>query len=87
MEVVKVLACAGPDGKKYLCVLNRGPAVALCGITVDDKTIPPDASVHIKSVSGDSLSATGASLKTFAGNKAMGSVFIEPFSVTTLILP
>ena len=59
MEVVKVLAGAGPDGKKYLCILNRGPAVALGGITVDGKTIPAGASVHVESVSGDTLSATG----------------------------
>ena len=87
MEIVKVLAGAGPDGKKYLCILNRGPAVALGGITIDGKTIPSGASVHVESVSGDSLSATGGSLKTFAGNKTVGSVLIEPFSVTTLILP
>jgi hypothetical protein len=87
MEVVKVLAAAGPDGKKYLCVLNRGPAVALGGITVDGKAIPPAANVFVESVSGDTLSATGGTLKTFAGKRTMGSVSIEPYSVTTLIIP
>ncbi len=87
MEVVKALAGAGPDGKKYLCILNRGPAVALGGITIDGKTIPTGASVQVESVSGDSLSATGGTLKTFAGNKTIGSVSIEPFSVMTVIIP
>ena len=87
MEVVKVLAGAGPEGKTYLCVLNRGPAVALGGITVDGKTIPADANVYVESVSGDTLSATGGALKTFTGNKTMGSVSIESYSVTTVIMP
>ncbi|HEY6166535.1 MAG TPA: hypothetical protein VI454_00755 [Verrucomicrobiae bacterium] len=87
MEVVKVLAAAGPDGKKYLCILNRGPAVALGGITIDGKTIPAGASVQVESVSGDTLSATGGTVKTFAGNKTLGSASIEPFSVTTLVIP
>ena len=87
MEVVKVLAGAGPEGKTYLGVLNRGPAVALGGITVDGKTIPSGANVYVETVSGDTLSATGGTLKTFAGNKTMGSVSIGPYSVTTLIIP
>ena len=87
MEVVKVLAGAGPEGKTYLCVLNRGPAVALGGITADGKTIPSAANVYVESVSGDTLSATGGTLKTSAGNRTMGSMSIEPYSVTTLIIP
>src|SRR6185295_14994722 len=71
MEVVKVLAGTGPDGKKYLCLLNRGPAVALHAITVDGQPIAPGASVHVESVSGETLSTTGASLKTFAGDKTV----------------
>jgi hypothetical protein len=87
MEVVKAQAGLGPDGKKYLCILNRGPAVALGAVTIDDKTIPADASLFVESVSGDTLSATGAALKTFAGNKTLGTVSLEPFSVTTLVFP
>ena len=87
MEVVKAQAGVGPDGKKYLCILNRGPAVALGGVTIDDKTIPADANLFVESVSGDTLSATGAALKTFAGNKTLGMVSLEPFSVTTLVFP
>ena len=87
LEVVKALAAAGPDGKRYLCILNRGPAVALGGITIDDKTIAADANVYVESVSGETLLASGAALKTFAGNKALGTVSLEPFSVTTLIMP
>ena len=87
MEVVKALAGAGPDGKKYLCILNRGPATALGAITVDGKTLSSGASVSVESVSGDSLSTTGGALKTFAGNKTLGSVSLEPYSVTMLIIP
>jgi len=87
MELIKTLAAVGPDGTKYLCVLNRGPAVALGGIAVDGKPIPSGASVRVESVTGDTLSTTGGALKTFAGNKTIGSMSIEPYSVTTLILP
>ncbi|MDZ4403270.1 EF-hand domain-containing protein [Prosthecobacter sp.] len=87
MEVVKALASAGPDGKKYLCILNRGLAIALNAITVDGKPLASDASVHIESVSGDTLTTTGGSLKTFVGDKSAASLSIEPFSVTTLTLP
>ena len=87
LEVVKAQAGVGPDGKKYLCILNRGPAVALGRVTIDDNTIPADANLFVESVSGDTLSATGAALKTFTGNKTLGTVSLEPFSVTTLVFP
>ncbi|MCW2573745.1 MAG: hypothetical protein JWO88_3803 [Frankiales bacterium] len=87
MDLVKVLAGAGSDGKKYVCILNRGPALALNAITVDGKAIAGEASLHVESVSGDSLSTTGGSLKTFVGNKTVGALSIEPFSVMTLLLP
>jgi len=45
------------------------------------------ASAHVESVSGETLSTTGGKLKIFDGTKTMGSVTIEPFSVTTLIIP
>src|SRR2546423_7566499 len=47
MEVVKVLSAATPDGTRYLCILNRGPAVALERIIIDGKPVPPDASIHV----------------------------------------
>ena len=87
MEVVKALAAAGPDGKEYLCILNRGPAVALGSITVDGQPLVTGANVFVESVSGDTLTATGGTLKTFAGKKTVGPMIVEPFSVTTLILP
>ena len=87
MEVVKALAAAGPDGKKYLCVLNRGPAAALDTITIDGKPLASSASVHVESASGDTLSAPGGAVKTFAGEKTLDSLRIEPYSVTTLIIP
>jgi hypothetical protein len=87
LEVVKALAAAGPDGRKYVCILNRGPAVALGGITIDEQTTPAGAKVYVESVSGDTLSATGGTLKTFAGSKTIGLLSIEPYSVTTLIIP
>lgn len=87
MEVVKVLASAGPDGKKYLCILNRGPAIALNAITVNGAPIAADAKVHVESVSGDTLTTAGGSLKIFVGEKIAASLPIEPFSVTTLALP
>jgi len=87
MEVVKALTAAGPDGKKYLCVLNRGPAAALGAITIDGKTLASSASVRVESASGDTLSAPGGAVKTFAGEKTLASLRIEPYSVTTLIIP
>jgi hypothetical protein len=87
MEQVKVLAGAGSDGRKYVCILNRGPALALHALTVDGKPLTGDASVHVESVSGDTLATTGGALKIFAGNKTVGALPIEPFSVMTLILP
>jgi len=87
MDVVKVLAGAGPDGKKYLCILNRGPAVALGAITVDGNRIAAETNIHVESVSGESLTTVGDSLKTFVGSKTVESVSVETFSVTTLILP
>jgi len=87
LEVVKALAAAGPDGKRYLCILNRGPAVALGGITIDDKAIAASTNFYVESVSGETLLASGAALKTFAGNKVLGTMSLEPFSVTTLVFP
>ena len=87
MEIVKVLAAAGPDGAKYLCILNRGPGTALGGITIDGKPVRSDASVRVESVSGETLSTMGGALRSFAGNKILDSLSIEPYSVTTLILP
>jgi hypothetical protein len=87
MDVIKVLAGAGPDGAKYLCILNRGPATGLGGITIDGKAVSSDASVHVESVSGETLSTTGGALKVFFGDRGLDSLAIEPYSVTTLILP
>jgi len=87
MEVVKALAGAGPDGKRYLCILNRGPATALGTITIDGKPLASSASVYVESASGDTLSALGGAVKTFAGEKTLDSLRIEPYSVTTLIIP
>jgi hypothetical protein len=87
MEPVKVLAGAGADGRKYVCILNRGPALALKALTVDGKALAGDATVHVESVSGETLTSTGGALKIFAGDKTVGALSIEPFSVMTLILP
>jgi hypothetical protein len=87
MDVIKVLAAAGPDGAKYLCILNRGPATRLGAITIDGKAVPSDARVHVDSVSGETLSTTGGALNVFAGDRGLDSLAIEPYSVTTLILP
>jgi hypothetical protein len=87
MDLVKVLAGAGPDGKKYVCILNRGPALALGAISVDGKPVGSDTNIYVESVAGNSLTAVGGSLKTFAGSKTAESVAVESFSVTTLILP
>jgi len=87
MEVVKALGGSGPDGKRYLCILNRGPAAALGTITIDGQPLASSASVYVESASGDTLSAPGGAVKTFAGEKTLDSLRIEPYSVTTLIIP
>ena len=43
--------------------------------------------MYVESASADSLSATGDQVKRFAGERAVGSLTVEPYSVTTLILP
>jgi hypothetical protein len=60
---------------------------ALGGLTVDGKPVSPSTTVCVESVSGDSLTATGGALKTVAGDSALGSVSLAPYSVTTLIVP
>ncbi|MCX7012052.1 MAG: hypothetical protein NTW86_05715 [Candidatus Sumerlaeota bacterium] len=87
MEVAKALTAAGPDGKKYLCVLNRGPAATLGTITIDGKPLASSASVHVESASGNTLSTPGGAVKTFAGEKTLDSLRIEPYSITTMIIP
>jgi hypothetical protein len=87
MEVVRALASVGPNGKKYLCILNRGPAHPLGSIIVDGIPIAFDASMKMESVSGETLATTGGSLKTFVGETTMQTLCLEPYSVTTLTLP
>ncbi|HEY2572696.1 MAG TPA: hypothetical protein VGH65_01465, partial [Verrucomicrobiaceae bacterium] len=87
MELVKVLAGAGPDGRKYVCILNRGPAISLDEIFLDGEPMVHDAVVHLESISGDALTASGGALHRFDGKKTLASLPIDPFSVTTLLLP
>lgn len=87
MEVVKAIAGVGPDGKKYVCILNRGPAVPLRQLTLDGKPIANDTVAQVESVSGETLSTNGASVKNLVGSQALGSISLGPYSVTTLILP
>lgn len=84
MDLVKALACSGADGKKHLCLLNRGPSVPLQNIAIDGKAVAPDALVHVESVSGESLDTTGGSLRIFTGDKTTASLSLEPYSVTML---
>ena len=56
-------------------------------VSVDGKPVAPDSDMHVEMVSGETLTATGAQLKTFVGDKNLGSMPIEPYSVTTLVLP
>jgi hypothetical protein len=87
MDVVKAMAAAGPDGKRYLCILDRGPGVEVGGLWIDGKQVSSETIVRMESVSGAELSASGAAVKTFGGNKALGNLALEPFSVTTVIIP
>ncbi len=88
---VKALAAAGPDGRKYLYLLNSGPAIALGSLTVDGQTLPSSLPVQVESAFSDSsaVSILGvpAPARAYAGEKSLGSVVLEPFSLTLLIVP
>jgi len=95
-EAVRALAAAGPDGRKYLYILNSGPAVALGRLTVDGEALPAGLRVQVESVFGDAaaVSGTGAAARgasaparTFAGEKSINGLVLEPFSLTVLIIP
>jgi len=87
-ETVKALAAAGPDGRKYVYLLNSGPAVALGALVVDGQPLPMDLRVSVESVFTESVAvglAFGA--KTFTEGKALGDLELGPWSLTLLMLP
>jgi hypothetical protein len=92
---VKSLAALGPDGRKYVYLLNSGPAVPLGKVAVDGKLLPADLRVEVESVWGDPASNSGdaagrgasAPAKTFTGERSLGGMVLEPFSLTLLITP
>jgi len=90
-QTVKALAAAGPDGRKYVYVINSGPAVALGGLTVDGEALPPDLPLQVESVFGSSASisagSTSAPATTFAGEKKLRDLTLQPWSLTLLIAP
>ena len=94
-EVVKALAAVGTDGRKYVYLLNSGPAVALGRLSVDGATLPAGLRVEVESVWSDPASASGdgtargaaTPAKTFTGEREIRGVVLEPFSLTLLIMP
>ena len=90
-QTVKALAAAGPDGRKYLYLINSGPAVALGTLAIDGETLPADQRLQVESVFGDSAygSVGGASApaKTFTGERELRELMLEPWSLTVLIMP
>jgi pimeloyl-ACP methyl ester carboxylesterase len=94
-EVVKALAAVGTDGRKYVYLLNSGPAVAVGRLSVDGATLPAGLRVEVESVWGDPAFTSGdgtargasAPAKTFTGEKNLRGVVLEPFCLTLLIIP
>jgi acyl-CoA thioesterase-1 len=92
---VKAVAALGPDGRKYVYLLNSGPALSLGKVAVDGKLLPTDLRVEIESVWGDPASNSGdaagrgasAPARTFTGERSLNAVVLEPFSLTLLITP
>jgi len=88
-ETVKALAAAGPDGRKYLYMLNSGPAVPLGKVAVDGNPLPAELRVQVESVFGDAVAARAGSapVKTFTGERELRELMLEPWSLTVLIMP
>ncbi|MCX7011823.1 MAG: SGNH/GDSL hydrolase family protein [Candidatus Sumerlaeota bacterium] len=92
-EVVKALAAAGPDGRKYLYLINSGPAIALGELTVDGKALPAGSRVEVESVWGNPDAGGQASrggeapAKSFTGERDLGALVLEPLSLTLAIIP
>lgn len=94
-EVVKALAAVGTDGRKYVYLLNSGPAAAVGRLSVDGATLPAGLRVEVESVWSDPASTSGdgtargasAPAKTFTGEKDLRGVVLELFSLTLLIVP
>jgi len=88
-QTVKALAAAGPDGRKYLYMLNSGPAVPLGKVAVDGNPLPAELRVQVESVFGDAVAARAGSapVKTFTGERELRELMLEPWSLTVLIMP
>ena len=89
-QTVKALAAVGPDGRKYLYLLNSGPAVALGRVNLDGETVADDVLVQVESAFGNPtelVSKAPEPVKTFTGEIALHDLVLEPCSLTLLILP
>jgi acetyl esterase/lipase len=85
----KTLAAVAADGRRFLYVLNSGPAVALGRVSIDGASLPANQPVEVEAV-WDARGADDAvvpPVKTFAGQKKLADVILEPFSLTLLIVP
>jgi len=88
-ETVKALAAAGPDGRKYLYMLNSGPPVPLGKVAVDGNPLPADLRVQVESAFGNPTAARvgSAPVKTFTGEKQLRDLMLEPWSLTVMTIP
>jgi len=95
-QTVKALAATGPDGRKYLYLLNSGPDVGLGRVNLDGEALAEGLMVQIESAfaapsaapaEATARRADSAPIKTFTGEKALREVVLEPASLTLLILP
>ena len=92
-KTVKAMAAVGPDGRKYLYVINSGPAVPLGKVVVDGNPLSADLPVEGESVfenpAADPFARVSAhgTTKTFMGVERLQGLMLEPWSLTLLILP
>ncbi|MCX7011826.1 MAG: hypothetical protein NTW86_04545 [Candidatus Sumerlaeota bacterium] len=90
---VKALAAASPDGRKYLYLINSGPAAPLGEVTIDGRELSADLRVQVESVYVSGAANAGlarggsAPAKTFTGERGLNGLVLEPFSLTLLIMP
>ncbi|MCS6852343.1 MAG: alpha/beta hydrolase, partial [Gemmataceae bacterium] len=82
---VQALAAAGPDGERLLYLLNPGPRTNLGPVQVDGRPIAPTTKVQVEAAYA--APAGPAPVAVFSGEKALGDVMLEPWSLTLLRIP
>ncbi|MCX7011447.1 MAG: hypothetical protein NTW86_02565, partial [Candidatus Sumerlaeota bacterium] len=86
---LKALAARGPDRKKYIYILNRGPATSCGTISIDGEEMPAETRGQVECVWGESLAAVPGKegFETYSGERSLAGLAIPPYSLTVIIVP